>query len=194
MNQLMRPNYFIIIALCALAPFTAVAQFITSTNAPATVIENFEMQTNVIIIKGYGEIGTVTTGEGIISVLGKESINATAGGKQYGIAIAFSANQAHTALIVDYDELDSLINGLDYLSKISYDVTTMPSFDAGLTTRSGFRIEAHSERRRGAIQLFLQFGDVARIPLTPDQFAQFQNLIGQAKTSLDATKNKNSSP
>jgi len=190
----MRPNYFIIFALFCLAPVAAVAQFITSTNGPATGIENFEMQTNVIIVKGYGEIGTVTTGDGIISVIGKESVNITAGGKQYGIAIAFSANQAHTALIVDYDELDSLINGLDFLSKISYSVTTMPSFDAGLTTRSGFRIEAHSERRRGAIELFLKFGNIAKVPLTPDQFAQFQNLIGQAKTSLDATKSKNSSP
>jgi hypothetical protein len=127
-------------------------------------------------------------------VLGKESDNVTAGDKLYGIAIAFSANQAHTASIVDYDELDSLINGLDFLAKVSYDVTTMPSFDAGLTTRSGFRIEAHSERRRGAIQLFLQFSDIVKIPLTADQFAQFQNLIGQAKASLDATRNKNSAP
>lgn len=190
----MRLNSLIIIASCGLLPFAAAAQLITSTNAPATEIENFEMQTNVIIVKGYGEIGTVTTTEGIISVLGKESDNVTTGGKQYGIAIAFSANQAHTASIVDYDELDPLMHGLDFLAKISYNVTTMPSFDAGLTTKSGFRISAHSERRRGAIQLYLQFGEVVKVPVSADQFAQFQNLIGEAKTSLDATMTKNSSP
>lgn len=189
----MRLNSLIIVTLCGLFPFAAAAQLITSTNAPATEIENFEMQTNVIIVKGYGEIGTVTTGEGVISVLAKESDNVTDGGKQYGLAIAFSANQAHTASILDYDELDSLIHGLDFLAKVSYNVTTMPSFDAGLTTKSGFRISAHSERRRGAIQLYLQFGEIVKVPVSADQFAQFQNLIGEAKASLDATKLKNSS-
>jgi hypothetical protein len=59
----MRPTSFIVITLFGLLPFAAVAQFVTSTNAPATKIENFEMQTNVIMVKGYGEIGTVTTGK-----------------------------------------------------------------------------------------------------------------------------------
>jgi hypothetical protein len=190
----MRPTSFIVIALSIVLALAAHAQDLIITNAPATEIENFEMQNDVIIVKGYDEIGSVTTGEGVISVRCKESDNVTAGSKQYGIAIAFNANQGHAASIVDYDELESLVHGLDFLSKISYNVTTMPTFDAGLTTRSGFRIAAHSERRQGAIQLFLQFGTIARIPLTADQFAQFQNLITQAKASLDVTRNKNSSP
>lgn len=191
----MRPISFIVIVLFFVLSLavTVHAQDFISTNAPATEIENFEMQNDVVIVKGYDEMGSVTTGEGVITVRCKESDNVTAGSKQYGIAIAFSANQGRAASIVDYDELDSLIHGLDFLSKISYNVTTMPTFDAGLTTRSGFRIAAHSERRQGATQLFLRFGAVARVPLTADQFAQFQNLITQAKASLDATRNKNSS-
>ncbi len=163
-----------------------------ATNAPATEIENFELQSDNIIVKGYGEIGSVTTAEGVISVRCKESDNITADTKQYAIAVTFAANQAEAGSIVDYDELDALIHDLDFLSKISYNVTTMPSFDAGMTTRSGFRAAAHSERRQGGIELFLQFSSVVRVTLTPDQFAQFQNLINQAKTSLDATKAKNS--
>jgi hypothetical protein len=178
---------------CTLSLVTRAQGWTTpGTNAPATEIENFEQQTDSIIIKGYGEIGTVTTGEGVISIRCKESDNVTAGTKQYAIAITFAANQAETGSIVDYDELDSLIHDLDFLSKISYNVTTMPSFDAGMATRSGFRAAAHSERRQGGIELFLQFSNVVRVTLTPDQFAQFQNLINQAKISLDATKTKNS--
>ncbi len=184
-----------LMALSCALPLASHAQGWTTpgTNAPATEIENFELQPDVIIIKGYGEIGTVNTSEGVISVRCKESDNITAGTKQYGIAVTFTANQAETGSIVDYDELDALIHDLDFLSKISYNITTMPSFDAGLTTRSGFRAAAHSERRQGGIELFLQFSSVVRVTLTPDQFSQFQNLINQAKSSLDTLKNKNSS-
>ena len=164
-----------------------------STNLPPTEIQNFELQNDTVIVKGFGGIGTIATDGGVISVRCKESENVMSGSRMYGIAVAFEANQARTFFVIDDDEMDRLIQGLDYLGKISYDVTTMPAFDASFTTRSGLCIAAHSERREGGIQLYLQLGDEARIPLTPDQFAQFKNLVVQAKKSLDVTKSKNSS-
>jgi hypothetical protein len=73
---------------------------------------------------------------------------------------------------------------------MTYDATALPSFEATFTTKSGLRIVAHSDKRQGGIQAFLQFGDSPRIPLASDQSHKFQNLIAQAKTSLDALKNK----
>ncbi|HEY3932245.1 MAG TPA: hypothetical protein VGM58_07730 [Verrucomicrobiae bacterium] len=181
----------LIVACCSLA-FTSRAQ--DTTNAPKTEIENFELQTGTVIVKGLGEIGSVTTSAGVISVRCKESIDENSGRKEYGIGVALASNQLHGFLVVDYDELDSLIRGLDFLGKITFDATTMPSFDATFATKSGLLIAAHSEQRQGAIQDFLQFADTPRIPLTSVQFAQFQNLITQAKASLDALKNKNSMP
>lgn len=188
----MRPIPFILIALCSALPLVSRAQF--TTNAPATQIENFELQTDTLMVKGFGEIGSVSTDGGTVSVRCKDSSNVSINRNLYGISVALEVNEAHGSLVVDYDELDAFIHALDYLAKISYDVTPMPSFDAGFTTRSGLRIGAHSERRQGSIELYLQFDDTAKIPLTPDQFTQFQNLITQAKSSLDVTKAKSSSP
>lgn len=185
----MRSIPSLLLALCVVLPMAARAQY--PTNAPATEIENFELQPDTVIVKGYGEVGSITTESGILSVRCKESDNPLTGGKMFGIAVVFTSNQSRSALVVDYDELDSLIHGLDYLSKISYNVATMPSFDAGITTRSGLRISAHSERRQGGIQMFIQFNSGWRIPLASDQFAQFQSLVSESKTSLDADKNKN---
>lgn len=188
----MRTTSFILTMLCAALPLLSHAQ--SSTNLPPTEIQNFEMQPDAVIVKGIGENGSISTQYGTIVVRCKESDNVTSGQKQDAIAIAIQANQTEMLLYVDYDELDALIHGLDYLSKVSYDVTTMPAFDASITTRSGFRAGAQSQRRQGGIQLFLQFDNTAgtyRVPLTPDQFAQFQNLVTQAKASLDATRNKN---
>jgi hypothetical protein len=188
----MRSFHFSLIVLCSALMLAARAQ--DTNNLPKTEIENFEMQTGAVIVKGLGEIGSVTTSAGVVSVRCKESIDENSGRREYGLGVALASNQLHGFLVVDYDELDSLIHGLDFLGKITYDVTAMPSFDATFATKSGLVIAAHSERRQGGIQTFLQFADTPRIPLTSDQFAQFQNLIGQAKASLDALKNKNSSP
>jgi hypothetical protein len=188
----MRLIPFSIIALCALLPMVSRAQ--VSTNLPATEIENFELQTDSIIVKGYGDVGSVSTEGGNVIVRCKESDNDSSSQKEYGIAVALESNQSRGFLVVDYDELDSLIRGLDFLAKISYNVTPMPAFDATVTTKSGLRVGAHTERRQTAIQIFLQFADSERISLTPDQFTQFQSLINQAKTSLDNLKNKSSLP
>jgi len=187
----MRSIPFILIAICCASPLASRAQ--VATNPPPTEIQNFELQSDTVIVKGFGEIGSLVTDAGVISVRCKESDNVMAGSKMYGIAVVLESNQSRNAFVVDDDELEALIRGLDFLDKISYDVTTMPSFDAEFTTRSGLRMAAHSERREGSIQLYLQFGDVARLPVTPEQFAQFKNLIGEAKKSLDITKSKNSS-
>jgi hypothetical protein len=66
--------------------------------------------------------------------------------KMYAIAVAFESNEGQTFFVVNDDERDALIRGLDFLSKISYDVTTMPAFDASFTTRSGLCVATHNER------------------------------------------------
>lgn len=190
----MRSAPFILTILCLCAALPLVSRGQSCTNPPPTEIQNFEMQPDAVIVKGVGQIGSISTEYGTLVVRCKESDNVTTGQKQYAIAIAIESGQSKMLLFVDYDELDALIHGLDYLSKVTYDITTMPAFDAIITTRSGFRAGASSERRQGSIQLFLQFDTSSptyRVPLSPDQFAQFQSLISQAKTALDTARSKN---
>jgi hypothetical protein len=188
----MRPTSLIFIALCSALPLVSNAQFVTNT--PPTQIENFEQQNDAIIVKGFGDIGSIQADGGAISVRCKESNNVTINQKMYGISVALAEGQEHGSLVVDYDELEGLIHALDFLGKISYQVTPMPSFDTSFTTRSGLRVGAHVDHRQSAIQLYLEFQDTGRIPLNADQFTQFANLITSAKTSLDETRGKNSSP
>lgn len=188
-KKTMRSPVFFLAAFCAMLPLAAAAQ--SCTNAPATEIERFESQTDAVIVKGVSQIGSITTEAGTILVRCKESDIVTSGQKQYAISITIEDNQSRVALLVDYDELDALIHGMDYLSKVTFNVTAMLAFDATITTRSGFRAGAQSERRQGSIQLFVQFVGTVRVRVTPDQFGELQNLIVQAKTALDAARNKN---
>jgi hypothetical protein len=170
-----------------LLAFTTCAQDVT--NAPKTEIETFEARTGTVIVKGLGQIGSVTTDAGVISVRCKESTDATSGQKQYGMAVVFDGNHHERAkAVVDEDEMDSLINGVNYLGKVTYTVTSLPSFEATYSTKSGLRLVAYSSKRQGGIQDFLQFGDSPRILLTSSQFAQLQALVSQAKSTLDSLK------
>jgi hypothetical protein len=92
--------------------------------------------------------------------------------------------------VVDYDELDTFISSLDYLARIDYPVTTLPTFTASYTTKSGFRVGAFTSQRHSTIQFFLQdySTNSKRILITPAQLAQFQTLIEQTRKSLDALR------
>ena len=184
----MRPSALVLILFCTSLAFAARAQ--DTTNVLKTEIENFEAQTGTVIVKGFGQGGSLTTTAGTISLRLKESIDVGHGRKLYGAAIEIVAGQHREIYVVDYDEMDALINGIDYLGRITYDVTTMPSFEASFTTRSSLRLVAYSAVRQGGIHAYLLLGDAPRISLASDQLAQFQDIITQAKSSLDALKNK----
>jgi hypothetical protein len=161
------------------------------TNAFATEIENFESQTNTIIVKAFNPIGTVSVGNASISVHVKESSDITHGQKMYGVAVGFSGVPEEIPkffFVVDYDELDSFSNAIDFVGKVNSDVTSLPAFEASYATKSGLRVIAHSDRRNGGITNFIQFGNWPRISLTSIQLAQLRTFIVQAKTSLDALK------
>lgn len=183
----MRTFCIVLIAACCLPVFVSRAQ---DTNAPKTEIEVFEAQTNAVIVKGFSQTGSMSVGTAVISVRCKESVNVNTGRKVYGLAVDFTeGNQPRERLFVDYDEIDSLLNGINYLVKITYDVTPLPGFEACYSTKSGLRVVAYSSRRQGGIQTFLQYSDHPRMALTSDQMTQFHGLIGQAKDTLDSIRN-----
>ena len=185
----MRKFCIVLIVASGLCTLAARAQV---TNVPPTELEAFEAGTGTVIIKGAGQIGTVAVDALNIQVISKESLDVTSGHKQYGMAVEADANNQRVwKRVVDYDEMDSLINGLNYLAKIDYKVTAEPTFVASYVTRSGLRAGAFTSQRRGVIQYFLQDYSTngvnsPRILITPAQLSQFQSLVEQAKNNLDS--------
>ena len=101
-----------------------------TTNTPATIIENLEQQTGSVIIKGFSVVGSVAIGNATITVRNKVSRDVGHGRVAYGIAVFFSGGSADSGsqpdssipkkiLVVDGDELDSLVNSMDYIEKIT---------------------------------------------------------------------------
>ena len=161
------------------------------TNVTFTELETFESQPGTVIVKGSGPIGSLNLGAINVTVTCKESTDATAGRKEYGVAVEIAENNRHGArMVVDYDEMDSLLSGLNYLAQIDSNVTTLPTFVASYVTRSGLRVGAFTNQRQGAIQYFLQDRGInsARIPITAAELSQFRSLMQQARQKLDSLR------
>jgi hypothetical protein len=182
----MNKSLFSLLAALGLLVATAPAQ---DTNALRTALGVFEAQTGAVIIEGAGPVGSIATGTREISVLSKESTDAATGSKALGLAIVITGNsQLREKILVDDDELDSLINGINYLIKINYDVTPLPGFEAVYTTKMGLRIIAESVRKEGGVQFFLQYDVHPSISLTSLQMTQLGDLLQQARRTIDSLK------
>ncbi len=159
------------------------------TIAPRTKLEAFETQTGVVIIKGTGQVGALATSTANVSVKCRESISLKSGHREHGVLIGFKeGNAAEENSFLDYDELDPLLVGMDYISRADYNITELPSFAVGYITRDELRISAYSSNKNpGTIQATLQTrrDERVRVLLAPEQLAQLRTLIQQAKTKLD---------
>jgi hypothetical protein len=156
-----------------------------STNIIRADIEQFEAQTNLLIVKGLGTGGSVDFGTAVMAVRLKDSFNPDTGRRLQGIVINFADGDRHERATIDYDELDPLLRAMDYIRAASYDVSSLPSFEAVYQTKDGFRVIGLGSHRQSSVQHFVQFDDCARIPLNSEQIARLRGVISQARNALD---------
>jgi hypothetical protein len=163
-----------------------------TTSAPKTQIEAFASETGAVLIKGFSTIGSVSGSLGSISIDAREFTNAKNGKKSYGIVIDITQTgnyEKDESSYIDYDEIDDLVAGLDYISKVDGSVTKLKNFEATYTTRSGFAITVFNQDVRRSVAVSSGgFSHVtAFLPL--EKLVQFRNLITHAKGVLDGLQN-----
>jgi hypothetical protein len=162
----------------------------TTNFVPQTKLEAFETNTGTVIIKAAGLVGTVSANNASLAVRCEEITDTGTGRKEQGLVLGIrdASTQLESTLLIDYDEIGSLVNALDFLNKADWSVTTLPSFDAVYTSKGGFRMAAFSSRRNGTIEFAvrnMRFPS-APIVLARDQVAQLRQFITLAKSKLDA--------
>ncbi len=198
-RKLMSKSKIILLALCAGSILTLSSPAQTTTNGmvlPATILESLESLTGQIIVKGTAPIGSLSAPGVVISVTGKADTLVSAGQNVYGIAVGLKFDgQPEDRTVIDYDELDLLLGSLDYLRKVNWSEASLSNFDANssfdvnYTTKAGLRVAAFSSKRAGQIEFSLRTSRMEKgLLLTPQQFAQLQTLLTQAKTKLDAIR------
>jgi hypothetical protein len=181
----MNKSGIILAVFCSLA----LAASAEDTNSLKTALGVFDVQTGTIIIKGYGLVGSLSVGTDEITVIAKESTEVGSGRKADGLVVEINGSQPpRERILIDYDEIDPLLDSINYLNKIAYEVTPLPSFEAGYSTKAGLRVIADRPRKDSGVKTYLAYGEHPRISLSSVQLMQFYALIQQAKNNLDSLK------
>jgi hypothetical protein len=182
----------LVIAFVLLTYTSVYAQISKSApQEPKTKLEAFETQTGTVMIKGYQEIGSVS-GLGTVSVECMEFTDAATGKRQMGIIIDVKASgrlEREGRSFIDYDEIDPLLKGIDYISKVTSASTRLGNFEAIYKTKGDFNVTTFSGsagKVEAAIKAGYIGGATAYISIT--KLADLRTFISQAKQRLDSIK------
>jgi hypothetical protein len=162
---------------------------------PKTRLEAFQARTGVVIVRGFSRIGSATGSDGSsIEVEAMELRDIDSRTKEYGITIEVAdagKPERRNLSFVDYDEMDPLLKGLEYLGKVDNSVTQLKRFEADYRTRGDLVISAFSGRGNN-ITIAVSSGTFR--PVTSffklEDIKVISGLIVEAKTQLDAIRQK----
>jgi hypothetical protein len=183
-------NLFCVLGIgCAIAAMPVAAQ--ETNDLPRTRLESFETNTGIILIRGFGQVGSVAANNRTIMISCREDLDPAGGQREYGISVSIATSAGREErVIVDYDELDPILNAIDYLNRLDWTITSLSSFDASYTTKAGLRVSAMGWNRTGTIEFALRGPRMVDAPIlmTRDELAHFRGLLEEAKRKLDGIR------
>lgn len=183
-----------LLAVLLSIPFVAFAQEQAeiSKPLPGTKLEAFSARTGIVLVKSFTTLGTVN-GMGSVSIDVREFRDASnPKSAQYGVAFEVKESgrlERENTSFIDEDEIDSLIRGLSYISKIDRSVTTFSNFEAHYKTKGDLTLVVFSGRG-GEISLALSSGRIGKTTafLKLADVEQIRSLLGEAKKAIASAK------
>jgi hypothetical protein len=159
---------------------------------PRTKLEALEDRHSTVIIKGYTrittvdvrgvridaiemrELGNVARAKGIVVVLTREGGDRT------------NERPDDNRAFVDYEEIDSLLNAIDAISRVDESATRLVGFEARYKTQGDLEIGVFRQTRSGTA-VIIQTGicDRPTQTLSLDDLAKVKAMIQEAKSRLD---------
>jgi hypothetical protein len=156
---------------------------------PTTKLEAFDTNIAAVILKASTDLGSMSADAGVVTIKCREVTDTSTGHKEQGIAVEMTQRGSlKDVVLIDYDEIPSLLRAIDYLNKLDVSTTSFNFVDAEYTTKGGLHIAAFGARRTGTIQFAVRDMryEMAPITFSRQQLVQFLGLFNQAKSTLDS--------
>ena len=158
--------------------------------APSTKLEAFQSRTGVVLIRGYSIVGTLIGEAGAVSVDAREFRDGSNPNspKATGISITIKETgrlERENTSYIDIDEIDSLVKGIEYISKVTKDVTNLDQFEVDYRTKGDLRITVFNGTR-GEISARVSSGTIGRTDtfIKLAELDKLRELILAAKAKL----------
>ena len=128
-----------------------------------------------------------------LSVRAMEFTSATTKKKLTGIVIEITTMSLRSMNItgsdrsfIDYDEIDDLLKGIDYISKATKSVTKHDNYEVKYSTRGDFSATTFNAGN-GEIKASIDVSHLS-LHLPMDKFSEFRSFIVKAKAKIESTK------
>lgn len=157
---------------------------------PRTKLEEFE-DSRGLIIKGFTRINTIDVRGIRIDAIDMRDLQMLNGGFRGAKGLVVVLREGgdrpdDNRAFVDYDEIDSLLNAIDVISRVDETATKLPGFEARYRTRGDLEISVFRQTRSGAaVTMRTGICDYATVTMTLDDLAKVKAMIQEAKTRLD---------
>ncbi|MDT5270297.1 MAG: hypothetical protein QOH49_2483 [Acidobacteriota bacterium] len=160
-----------------------------------TKLESLMSETGAVIVKGYTRVGSMSGSRGAAQVTAWEVINARTGRREQGVTIeigdaASNRPDVEERAYIDYDELDPLLKGIDYLLKLDDKATKLSRYEAQYQTRGGLVLVTFNTPNGYAAAISTWGGWRPRFVLRQTGLAEFKNLLESAKDVLDGQRSQ----
>ena len=154
---------------------------------PRTKLEALEDRHSTVLIKGFTRITTVEVrGVRIDAVEMRELGNV---GRAKGIVVVLregGERPNENRAFIDYEEIDSLLNAIDAVSRVDETATKLAGFEARSKTLGDLEIGVFRQTSRGtAVVMTTGLCDRATQTLSLDDLAKVKAMIQEAKMRLD---------
>jgi len=179
---------YLVIVLLACISFASTAEESVQTT-PTTKIEAFQANTGVVVVRGYTTVGILRGLGGDVSVDAREYLDAGNQAKRVtGISISVKETgrlERENTSFIDADEIDSLLQGLDYISRVSKEITKQENFEAEYRTKGYFKVTVFNDSN-GQLSLAISSGHIGKTSayLKMSQIQELKQLILTAKSKL----------
>lgn len=183
-------RYLFLLAFFAWRAGVCVAQEQEQPPKPSTKIEAFQAKTGVVIIRGFTTIGSIQGLAGSVTVDAREfrdGSNPNSRVTGIGISVTEAKRpESESTSFIDADEVDSLLQGLDYISKADKDITSFETFEAEYRTKGDFRLVVFNSRITGRLSVTISSGRLRRTTVYANlaQLLELRQLIVTAKSKL----------
>jgi hypothetical protein len=156
---------------------------------PATKLESFQAKTGMVIVRGFTTVGALRGIGGGIKVDAREFRDASNPSTRVsGISISVKENdrlERENTSFIDSDEIDSLLVGLDYISKATKDITKLDQFEAEYRTKGDFSVTVFNESN-GKLSVAISSGHIGKTTayIKLADLLELSHLITSAKSRL----------
>jgi hypothetical protein len=154
---------------------------------PRTKLEALEDRHSTVILKGFTRINTVDVRGIRLDAVEMREMGNVARTKGLIVVLREGGERPDdNRAFVDYEEIDSLLNAIDVISRVDETATKLVGFEAKFKTLGDLEISVFRQTRTGnAVIMSTGICDRATVTLSLDDLAKVKAMIQEAKARLD---------